>query len=171
MLDWDVPPHPHEEIRHDRDPRAPGADVIPFAVAVVVTLAARLLGLAVPALDAWPPAVAIGLAAGFALAASAHFVEPRCSGLIAIVPPRVPRADLVVTATGLLEVAGAIGLLIPPLRTPAAIGLAILLVAVLPANVRAAGGRRHPAAPTTPLPLRAAVQAGYLLGCAVVVLG
>ncbi|OUE30755.1 hypothetical protein BFL35_08485 [Clavibacter michiganensis] len=27
------------------------------------------------------------------------------------------------------------------------------------------------AAPTTPLPLRAAIQAGFLLGCAVVVLG
>ncbi|KZC94325.1 MULTISPECIES: hypothetical protein [Clavibacter] len=145
--------------------------MIPFATAVVVAVAARILGLAVPALDAWPPAVAVGLAAGFALAASAHFVEPRRSGLVAIVPPHVPRAGLVVTVTGLLEAAGAVGLLIPPLRTAAAIGLALLLLAVFPANVRAARGVPHPAAPTTPLPLRTAIQAGFLLGCAVVALG
>jgi uncharacterized membrane protein len=134
--------------------------VIPFATAVLVALAARILGLAVPALDAWPPAVAIGLAAGFALAASAH-----------IVPPRLPRPDLIVTISGALELAGAAGLLLPPLRTPAAVGLALLLLAVFPANVRAARGVRHEAAPTTPLPLRAVIQAGFLLGCAVVVLG
>jgi uncharacterized membrane protein len=145
--------------------------VIPFATAVLVALAARILGLAVPALDAWPPAVAIGLAAGFALAASAHFVEPRRSGLVAIVPPRLPRPDLIVTISGALELAGAAGLLLPPLRTPAAVGLALLLLAVFPANVRAARGVRHEAAPTTPLPLRAVIQAGFLLGCAVVVLG
>ena len=145
--------------------------MVPFTTALLVALAARLLGLAVPALDAWPPAVAAGLAAGFALAATAHFAEPRRSGLVAIVPPRLPRPDLVVTASGALELAGAVGLLIPPLRTAAAIGLALLLLAVFPANVRAARGVRHPAAPTTPLPLRAAIQAGFLVLCAVVVLG
>jgi uncharacterized membrane protein len=86
---------------------------------------------------------------------------------LSIVPPGLPRPELVVTVTGVLEIAGAVGLLIPALRIPAAIGLAILLVAVFPANVRAARGCRHPDAPTTPLPLRTIAQVGFLAACVV----
>lgn len=141
--------------------------VFPFAVLIAATALARLVGLAVPYADSWAAATAIGLATAFALASTAHFFQPRRDGLIAIVPPAIPRPDLVVTATGLLEVVGAVGLLIAPLRTTAAVGLVLLLVAMFPANVRAAGASRHPAAPTTPLPLRTAVQLGFLAACAV----
>jgi len=143
--------------------------MFPFAALIVVALEARLVGLAVPVpyLDGWPASVAAGLAAAFALASSAHFVEPRRSGLVSIVPSALPRPDLVVTITGVLEIAGAVGLLIPALRTPAAVGLAILLVAVFPANVRAARGSRHPDAPATPLPLRTIAQVGFLAACVV----
>ncbi|OUE20788.1 hypothetical protein BFL34_01606 [Clavibacter michiganensis] len=143
--------------------------MIPFAALIVVALEARLVGLAVPVpyLDGWPASAAVGLAAAFALGASAHFREPRRSGLVSIVPPGLPRPELIVTVTGVLEIAGAVGLLIPALRIPAAIGLAILLVAVFPANVRAARGCRHPDAPTTPLPLRTIAQVGFLSACVV----
>lgn len=141
--------------------------MVPFIVLIAATALARLVGLTVPYADSWPAATAIGLAAAFALASTAHFRQPRREGLIAIVPPAIPRPDLAVTATGLIEVVGPVGLLIEPLRTPAAVGLALLLVAVFPANVRAADARRHPAAPTTPLPRRAAVQLGFLAACAV----
>jgi uncharacterized membrane protein len=144
--------------------------VVPFVVLLVVTAAARVVGLGVPFVGSWHAATAVGLAAAVAVASSAHFVEPRRSGLISTVPPSVPRPDLVVTVTGVLEVAAAIGLLVEPLRTPAAIGLALLLVAVYPANVRAATGKRHPSAPTTPLVTRTVVQLGFLGACVVAAL-
>ncbi len=37
--------------------------------------------------DSWPSAIAIGLAAMFALTGVAHFVDPLRSDMIAIVPP------------------------------------------------------------------------------------
>jgi uncharacterized membrane protein len=143
--------------------------MIPFAALIIVALEARLVGIAVPLpyLDGWPASVAVGLATAFALGAGAHFAEPRRAGLVSIVPSAVPRPELVVTVTGVLEVAGAVGLLIPALRTAAAIGLALLLVAVFPANVRAARGCRHPDAPTTPLPLRTLIQVGFLAACVI----
>lgn len=46
--------------------------------------------------------------------------------------------DFLVTATGVLELAGAAGLLVPRLAVWAAGGLALLLIAMFPANVHAA---------------------------------
>ena len=65
----------------------------------------------------------------------------------------------VVMATGCFEVAGAIGLLLPATTRLAATCLALLMVAMFPANVYASrqtlsiGGR-----PVTPLPIRTALQ-------------
>jgi uncharacterized membrane protein len=69
-----------------------------------------------------------------------------------------------VSATGVLEILGAVGLLIPPIAPIAAAGLALLLIALFPANVRAArehlalGGR-----PATALPLRTLLQLVFLV--------
>ena len=52
-----------------------------------------------------------------------------------IVPPALPRPDVLVMVSGVAEIAGGIGLLVPPLRRPAAWGLVALLIAVFPANV------------------------------------
>lgn len=136
----------------------------------MATGAARLVGLAVPYTGSWPSAAAVGLAAAFAIASSAHFLRPRRDGLIAIVPPWIPHRALVVTATGVLEIAGAAALLIEPLRTLAAICLALLLLAIFPANVRAATGTRHSAAPTTPLGPRLIMQLGFLTACIIAAL-
>ena len=131
----------------------------PLLTLVVVTLLARLAGvLGVDYVGTWPDAVAVGLAAMFLLTASAHWSRVRREGLIAIVPRALPRPDLLVTVTGLLEILGAVGLLIPTTRVPAAIGLGVLLLVMYPANVRAARGVDHPAAPRTPLPARTAMQ-------------
>lgn len=146
----------------------------PLVVLVVVTLVARVVGLlGVGYVDTFAESVAVGLAAMFVMTASAHFVEPRRTGLIAIVPPAIPRPALAVTVTGVLELAGAIGLLVPPdavpgIRVAAAFGLALMLVAMFPANIFAARERRHPDAPHTPLPLRTAIQAVFLAATLVV---
>jgi uncharacterized membrane protein len=50
----------------------------------------------------------------------------------------LPAPGLLVTITGILELLGAIGLLMPRIATVAAYALSALLVAMFPANVRAA---------------------------------
>jgi uncharacterized membrane protein len=131
----------------------------PLIALVTGFVAARLAGLlGVDALDGWEPALRVGLALMFLLTGLAHFTGRRAE-LIAMVPPRLPRPDLLVTLTGVLELAGAAGLLIPATAPLAAAGLALLMLAMFPANVSAArrrltlGGR-----PVTPLPARTALQ-------------
>lgn len=141
----------------------------PLLTLVLVTLLARGVGaLGVTYVATWPDAVAIGLAAMFLVTASAHWTQPRRDGLIAIVPPSLPRPDLLVTVTGVLEVAGAVGLLVPATRTAAAICLALLLLVMFPANVRAARGAHHEAAPRTPLVPRTAMQVLFVGAAALV---
>jgi len=148
----------------------------PLIVLVFITLIARAAGaLGVGYTATWTAATAVGLAAMFLLTASAHAFEPRRSGLIAIVPPAIPSAAAVVSLTGLLEAAGAVGLLVPPAwiswtRPTSAICLGLLMLAMFPANVYAAGRRRHPNAPATPLLPRAALQAIYLAAALIVAL-
>lgn len=101
----------------------------------LILLAAGRLG--VQRLRPWPVALRGGLAAMFVLTGVAHFVGKR-DELIAMVPPALPAPELLVTLTGLLELAGAGGLLLARTRPWAAGGLAALLVAMFPANVYAA---------------------------------
>lgn len=101
--------------------------------------AARLAGLAgVEALDGWQPALRVGLAVMFLFTSFAHFYPKLRADLIGMVPPSLPRPDLLVTITGILEIAGAIGLLIPSTTRLAAACLILLLIVMFPANVSAA---------------------------------
>jgi uncharacterized membrane protein len=110
----------------------------------------------------WWDALRFALAAMFLLTASAHWGKRR-PDLIRMVPPKFPRPDRLVTITGLLEILGVIGLVIPVVAPYAGACLAVLLVALFPANVRAAthnltiGGR-----PATPLLTRAVIQVVFL---------
>src|SRR5438876_193162 len=79
----------------------------------------------------------VGLAVMFVFTAIAHFNAMRAD-LVKMVPPWVPAPGLMVTFTGLCEIAGAVGLLIPATRPLAAVALIVFLLAVLPANVHAA---------------------------------
>lgn len=137
----------------------------PVVVLVVVSGVVRLAGwLLLPGwLDSWPHAVRIGLAAMFALTASAHFLQPRRDALIEMVPPRLPNRAGLVTATGILESAGTAGLLIPPVAPVAAICLAVMLIAMFPANIRAA--RAGVGLKTVPLPARTALQVLFIAAC------
>lgn len=133
--------------------------MIPFLVMLAVMLAARGAGtLGMQSMDSWLAATCAGLAVKFAFTGAAHFNRMR-GDLVRMVPPQLPNPALLVTLTGTAELAGAIGLLMPSVARWAAMGLALLLVVMFPANVHAArsgvtlGGRR-----ATPLALRLPLQ-------------
>ena len=66
---------------------------------------------------------------------------------------------------------GAIGLLIPQTRVAAAVCLGLLMVAMFPANVYAAGAKRSEHAPDTPLVPRTLMQALFSTGTVLVAVG
>lgn len=110
----------------------------PLIVLVSVTLILLAAGAAgVRRLRPWPVALRGGLAAMFILTGVSHFIGMR-EDLINMVPPALPAPGLLVTVTGVLELAGAAGLLWPRTAPWAAAGLSALLVAMFPANVYAA---------------------------------
>lgn len=74
------------------------------------------------------------LAAAFGVAGVLHLLTPE--PFLTITPAWVPWPAEVIRATGLAEIAGAIGLCAPRLRRAAGIGLALYSVCVFPANVR-----------------------------------
>lgn len=143
-----------------------------FVTLVVGSLAARALGLlGVGYLDSWAEAIAVGLAAMFVLTGVAHFVNPLRRDMIAIVPPRLPAPGVLVTTTGVLELAGAAGLLYPPTRVAAAACLFLLMLAMFPANVYAARMPNPPKSMTSRLGVRTAEEAAYLAAAVIVAIG
>jgi uncharacterized membrane protein len=78
----------------------------------------------------------VGAATIFATAGIAHFLVP--APLARMIPPYLPGHFTLVLVSGLFEIGGGIGLLVPRLRRMAAWGLSALLVAILPANVHMA---------------------------------
>ncbi|RIX52082.1 hypothetical protein D3P08_13975 [Paenibacillus nanensis] len=107
----------------------------PLITLIVVTVAILLAGAAgVKRLRAWPVALRGGVAAMFVLTGTVHFVWMR-ENLIAMVPPSLPYPGFIVTLTGVLELAGAVGVLWRPTVTWAAGGLSLLLICMFPANV------------------------------------
>jgi uncharacterized membrane protein len=98
----------------------------------------------------------------FVLTASAHFGSRR-PDLVRMVPPALGDPELLVTLTGIAELAGAAALLVPRTSRLAAVALALLLVALFPANMRAAReGLTIGGAPATPLVPRAFMQVVFI---------
>ena len=114
----------------------------PLIVMLVGWLVARSIGAmnVWPSADSWSGALRFGLAAMFVFTAGSHFHPRTRPDLIRMVPASLPAPALLVTATGVLELIGAIGLLVPHAVTAAASALVALLVAMFPANVQAARG-------------------------------
>lgn len=63
-----------------------------------------------------------------------HFLRPRF--YLAMMPPWLPAAAALVLVSGVFEILGGIGVLVPATRVIAGWGLIALLFAVLPANVQ-----------------------------------
>jgi uncharacterized membrane protein len=135
----------------------------PLIVLIVVTLLARLAGqLGVRSLRDWAAATRVGLAVMFCFTAAAHFNSMRAD-MIRMMPPSVPYPELMVTFTGVCEILGAIGLLVPRTRKIAAIALIVFLIAVLPANTHAArAGVTIGGSAATPLVPRVALQVLFI---------
>ena len=133
--------------------------MIPFFVMLAAIVASRGIGAFVwDQLDDWQIATRVGLAVMFLFTAVAHFNRTR-EDLIRMVPPQFPNPSTLVTITGIAEIAGAIGLLLPSTARWAAYGLILLLVALFPANIRAArAGLTIRGRPATPLTLRLPLQ-------------
>jgi uncharacterized membrane protein len=147
--------------------------MVPFFVFLVVTAVSAVIGLLATRRTGksgkgWQRPLAHGMAVMFLVAASGHFVEPLRSGLIATVPPIVPFPDLVVTATGIVEIVFAAALLVPVSRRLAATAAVLYLLAVFPANVLAVTSVDHPDAPSTPLLLRALIQLVFITAAVVI---
>lgn len=123
----------------------------PLLVQIVATLIARLF-------VQWRDACRIGLAVMFLFTAATHF-SPLKYDLAAMIPPPLTGTLWLIYLTGVLEALGAVGLLVPRLRTSAAWGLLALLIVLFPANVYAAiaGATLNGAAPT-PLWFRTPLQ-------------
>jgi uncharacterized membrane protein len=124
--------------------------MIPLIVLVALFLVFLFAGsLGVVIHWTWVTSLRLALAVMFLLTASAHWGFRR-PDLLRMVPSQFPNPELLVTLTGIAEIAGAVGLMIPRLVPWAAGGLALLLLAVFPANVHAAnaaltiGGRPVP---------------------------
>lgn len=69
----------------------------------------------------------------FIAAGTMHFVHTKA--YVRIVPDYLPSAHALVAISGVAEIAGGLGVLVPMLRRPAGMGLLALLVAVFPANI------------------------------------
>lgn len=78
-----------------------------------------------------------GLTAAFFVVAGAnHFLMPEI--YLGMMPPWLPAPEGMNVISGLAEILGGLGLLIPRLRRAAGWGLIVLLIAVFPANLHVA---------------------------------
>ncbi|HYZ74915.1 MAG TPA: DoxX family protein [Chthoniobacterales bacterium] len=124
----------------------------------------RLLGfLGVSLFQTWHESMVYALAVMFCFTAVSHFGRLR-RDLERMVPPWMPSPGAAVFVAGILEIVGAIGLIVPSTRTVAGVCLILFLVAVFPANVYAAKtGATLGARPVTPLGVRGPMQLLFIL--------
>ncbi len=101
--------------------------------------------------------IARALCAVFFVAAGlGHFIVP--AFYLAMMPPWLPAPLFLVQLSGVAEIAGGLGLLIPRLRRAAGIGLVLLLIAVFPANIQMLQNARAAGTPELALWIRLPFQ-------------
>jgi uncharacterized membrane protein len=75
------------------------------------------------------------------ISGSVHLVFP--SALAQMIPPVFPARTVLVVLSGLLEFAGAAGLWVRPTQRSASLLIALLMIAIFPSNIYAAGQTVH----------------------------
>jgi uncharacterized membrane protein len=116
----------------------------------------------VHALASWQDSARYALVIMFVFTATAHFNQMK-HDLARMIPAYFPRPLLIIYITGVLELLGAAGLLLPQFRSLAGICLIALLVWMFIANVNAAQrGVTLRGKPPTPLWLRAPMQVLFI---------
>ncbi|HZG53471.1 MAG TPA: DoxX family protein [Pyrinomonadaceae bacterium] len=114
--------------------------------------------LGVNCLKSWREVGCIALAILFLFTGATHFFDIK-HDYAAMIPSPFPKSLWLIYLTGILQVAGAIGLLLPRIRKIAGLCLIALLVALFPANVNAAlNNVPFRGQPPTSLWLRALIQ-------------
>jgi len=133
-------------------------------VLLVSWAAFRAIGAAgVQALSSWQDSARYALVVMFVFTSTAHFNKMK-HDLGRMIPAFFPRPLLLVYITGVLELLGAAGLLLPQFRRLAGICLIALLVGMFVANVNAAqNGVSLRGKPPTPLWLRAPMQVLFIV--------
>jgi len=138
--------------------------MIVLLVLILSLLAFRGLGaLGVLAFATWMDSTRFALAVMFLFTSLAHFNKMR-HDLARMMPAAFPNPMAMVYFTGVCEILGAIGILIPQTRSLAGLCLCLFLLCILPANIKAAheglilGGR-----PATALWLRIPLQILFLV--------
>ena len=131
----------------------------PFFLLLVSSPLLRGVGrLGVSYLDSWRAAVCAALTITFLFTGATHFSDLK-QDYAAMIPNPFPKSLWLIYLSGVLEILGAIGLLVPRVRVIAGICLIILLVALFPANINAAlNNIPFRGQPPTALWLRALVQ-------------
>jgi uncharacterized membrane protein len=137
--------------------------MIPLLVLIVSLIAFRVLGaFGVGIFAIWQESTQFGLALMFVFTASAHFSKMK-QDIINMVLPAFPFPKQIVLITGVLEIAGVVGILIPSLRSLAGICLVILMAAMFPGNIHAAKEKvLLRGKPPTPLWLRFPMQLVFM---------
>jgi uncharacterized membrane protein len=103
----------------------------PFLVQIIATVLARWFT------QSWRNALRVGLGIMFLFTAASHFSDLK-HDLAAMIPPPFTGELWVIYVTGVLQIAGAIGLMTPGMRMWAAWGLAAMLAGLFPANIYSA---------------------------------
>ena len=136
--------------------------IVLFVLLISLLLYRAIGALGVAALATWVGATRYALATMLVFTASAHFTRMR-HDLVRMMPDWIPQPMALIYFTGVCEIAGAIGLMLPSLRQAAGFTLIVFFIVVFPANVKAArsgvgmGGKR-----ATPLWLRASMQVLFI---------
>ena len=136
--------------------------IVLFVLLISLLLYRAVGALGVAALATWAGATRYALATMLLFTASAHFTKMK-NDLVRMVPDWIPRPMALIYFTGVCEIAGAMGLLVPNVRQAAGLALIVFFIVVFPANVKAArtgvglGGKRP-----TPLWLRASMQVLFI---------
>lgn len=112
----------------------------PLICLVAAFVAFRILGLVWPYFADWQVALRAALGVMFLLTASAHWGKRR-TDLVRMVPAAMGNAAMWVTLTGIAEIVIAAGLQIPSVALWFALGGAVMLCCLFPANLKAA--REH----------------------------
>jgi len=138
-----------------------------FAVLLVLFISLlffRGLGaLGVSVFNDWMAATRFALATMFLFTSVGHFNKLR-HDLARMMPSIFPNPMALVYFTGVCEIVGAIGMLLPQTRSLAGLCLFVLLLAILPANIKAArDGVTLAGRPATVLWLRIPAQILFLV--------
>jgi len=133
--------------------------VVVLLTLVLSCLIFRGLGFAgITAFASWQASARDGLSLMLVFTGISHFTFMK-KDFVRMMPPSIPWPRGMVYFTGVCEIAGAVGLLLPEFRRAAAYALIAFFLAVLPANIHAArAGVNLRGKPATSLWLRIPMQ-------------